>query len=62
MKNTLRLITFLLLAMAPGFLFAESAELVEAAEQVVEATATIDSGDTASMIVATALVLFLTLP
>ncbi len=65
MKNTLRLITFLLLAIAPGFLFAQEAsltEVVEAAGQVVDVTATADSGNTAWMLTATVLVLFMTLP
>ena len=65
MKNTLRLITLLLLSLAPGFLFAQEAELVElvqAAEQVTEVAATADSGNTAWMLTATVLVLFMTLP
>ncbi|MFQ3224793.1 MAG: Amt family ammonium transporter [Lentimonas sp.] len=62
MKNTYRLICLLLLSIAPGFLLAQEAELTEMTEQVVEATATVDSGDTAWMIVATALVLLMTLP
>ena len=65
MKNTLRFITFLLLAIAPGFLFAQEAELAEvvaAAGQVVDVTATADSGNTAWMLTATVLVLFMTLP
>ena len=62
MKNTHRLILFLLLSLAPGFLFAQEAGLAEVAEQVAEVTATADSGNTAWMLTATVLVLFMTLP
>jgi Amt family ammonium transporter len=62
MKNTHRLILFLLLSLAPGFLFAQEAGLTEVAEQVAEVTATADSGNTAWMLTATVLVLFMTLP
>jgi Amt family ammonium transporter len=62
MKNTHCLILFLLLSLAPGFLFAQEAGLTEVAEQVAEVTATADSGNTAWMLTATVLVLFMTLP
>lgn len=65
MKKTLRLITFLLLSIAPGLLFAQQAELdgvVQTAEQLAEVTASADSGNTAWMLTATVLVLFMTLP
>jgi Amt family ammonium transporter len=62
MKNTHRLILFLLLSLAPGFLFAQEAGLTEVAEQVADVTATADSGNTAWMLTATVLVLFMTLP
>ena len=45
-----------------GFLFAQEAGLTEVAEQVAEVTATADSGNTAWMLTATVLVLFMTLP
>jgi Amt family ammonium transporter len=62
MKNTHCLILFLLLSLAPGFLFAQEAGLTEVAEQVADVTATADSGNTAWMLTATVLVLFMTLP
>lgn len=62
MKNTTHLILFLLLSLAPGFLFAQEAGLTEVAAQVAEVTATADSGNTAWMLTATVLVLFMTLP
>jgi len=60
MKNTHRLILLLLLSLAPGFLFAQEAGLTAVAEQVTQVTA--DSGNTAWMLTATVLVLFMTLP
>ena len=63
--NIFRLIPFLLLTIAPGYLFAQELEVAavaDAVEQVAEATATLDSGNTAWMITATVLVLFMTLP
>ncbi|MEZ7843035.1 MAG: ammonium transporter [Opitutales bacterium] len=62
MKNTHRLILFLLLSLAPGFLFAQEAGLTAVAEQVAQVPATADSGNTAWMLTATVLVLFMTLP
>ncbi len=62
MKNTHCLILFLLLSLAPGFLFAQEAGLTEVPAQVAEVTATADSGNTAWMLTATVLVLFMTLP
>ncbi len=65
MKNTYRFILLLLLSLAPGLLFAQEAGLTEVVEQVVEVTeitATADSGNTAWMLTATVLVLFMTLP
>jgi len=65
MKNTYRFILLLLLSLAPGLLFAQEAGLTEVVEQVVEVTeitATVDSGNTAWMLTATVLVLFMTLP
>jgi Amt family ammonium transporter len=62
MKNTHRLILLLLLSLAPGFLFAQEAGLTEVVEQVADVTATADSGNTAWMLTATVLVLFMTLP
>tara|TARA_B110000093_G_scaffold110985_1_gene119068 strand:+ start:17082 stop:18407 length:1326 start_codon:yes stop_codon:yes gene_type:complete len=62
MKNTHCLILFLLLSLAPGFLFAQEAGLTEVTAQVAEVTATADSGNTAWMLTATVLVLFMTLP
>jgi len=62
MKNTYRYILLLLLSLAPAVLFSQSVELVEVTEQVVEVTATADSGNTAWMLTATVLVLFMTLP
>jgi len=62
MKNTHRLILLLLLSMVPGFLFAQEAGLTAVAEQAAEVTATADSGNTAWMLTATVLVLFMTLP
>jgi len=64
MKKKLSLLALLVLALAPGWLNAQESELagaVDSAAEVVEA-ATISSGDTAWMITATALVLFMTLP
>jgi len=65
MKKILRLIPFLLLTIAPGFLFAQEVEVAAAAEavdQVAEVATTLDSGNTAWMLTATVLVLFMTLP
>ena len=61
MKNFSRFIVLLAFLLVPGFLMADAAELA-GAEQIVAVPASIDSGDTAWMIVATALVLFMTLP
>ena len=63
-NKTLSLFVFLALASAPGMLNAQEPELVdtiEAIAEVVESSA-ISAGDTAWMITATALVLFMTLP
>jgi Amt family ammonium transporter len=62
MKNTYRLILLLLLSLAPGILCAQEVALVEVVEQVAEVSATADSGNTAWMLTATVLVLFMTLP
>ncbi len=62
MKNTHYLILFLLLSLAPGFLYGQDAGLTAVAEQLAEVTATADSGNTAWMLTATVLVLFMTLP
>jgi len=63
MKKISRLLTLLLLLSAPGFLTAqESSPAAAAAAAAVELTPALNSGDTAWMIVATALVLFMTLP
>ncbi len=64
MKKIHLMWAFLVLLCAPVWLNAQDSELVEAAEAVAEAveTASISSGDTAWMITATALVLFMTLP
>lgn len=62
MKNTHYLILFLLLSLAPGFLYGQDAGLTTVAEQLAEVTATADSGNTAWMLTATVLVLFMTLP
>jgi len=62
MKNTHYLILFLMLSLAPGFLYGQDAGLTAVAEQLAEVTATADSGNTAWMLTATVLVLFMTLP
>jgi len=62
MKNTHYLILFLLLSLVPGFLYGQDAGLTAVAEQLAEVTATADSGNTAWMLTATVLVLFMTLP
>ena len=62
MKNTHYLILFLLLSLAPGFLYGQDAGLTAVAEQLAEVTATADSGNTAWMLTATVLVLFMALP
>jgi len=64
MKKISRLLTLLLLLSAPGFLTAQesSPAAAAAAAAAVELTPALNSGDTAWMIVATALVLFMTLP
>ena len=63
MKKISRLLTLLLLLSAPGFLTAqESSPAAAAAAAAVELAPVLNSGDTAWMIVATALVLFMTLP
>ncbi len=62
MKNTHYLILFLLLSLAPSFLYGQDAGLTAVAEQLAEVTATADSGNTAWMLTATVLVLFMTLP
>lgn len=62
MKNVLRFISLLMLLLAPGFLLAQEAAVVDVADQVVAVTASADSGNTAWMLTATVLVLFMTLP
>ena len=62
MKNALRFISLLMLLLAPGFLLAQESAVVEVADQVVAVTASADSGNTAWMLTATVLVLFITLP
>lgn len=68
MKKTFRMFAFLVAFMLPGLLLAEESNLTELAEEAAEAVevateaAAISSGDTAWMITATALVLFMTLP
>jgi ammonium transporter, Amt family len=63
-KKTFSLLVFLGLAWAPGMLQAQETELAEAVEAVAEVVeaSSISAGDTAWMITATALVLFMTLP
>lgn len=63
-KSILSLIALatLLIGFGTGDLAAQTTETVAAVAEEVEATAELNSGDTAWMIVATALVLFMTLP
>lgn len=66
MKKLLSLISFLALSMMPGTLSAQEASsaattIAETAETTIE-TATLNSGNTAWMLTATVLVLFMTLP
>ena len=62
-NKTLSLFVFLALASAPGMLNAQEPELVDTIEAIAEVveSSSISAGDTAWMITATALVLFMTL-
>ncbi len=65
MKKILRLSALLLAFMLPGLLFAQDANLADAVTTTAEAleeVASIDTGNTAWMLTATVLVLFMTLP
>ena len=62
MKSVLRMISFLMLLLASGFLSAQEAPVIEVADQAVTVATGTDSGNTAWMLTATVLVLFMTLP
>jgi len=62
MKSVLRMISFLMLLLASGFLSAQEAPVIEVADQAVTVATGADSGNTAWMLTATVLVLFMTLP
>ena len=64
MKKIFRIFAFLGLALVPGMLLAQDAEVAGLAQTVAEVvdTSALSAGDTAWMLTATVLVLFMTLP